>query len=108
MNESWLHPAVYYVEVDDFKTEHKIILQSVSECGEYWLVTKSLSKSNDNHVSEKLHKFIPASHGSEDYKIMDGSINNFKVIPGELFCIRYFKKWLWWTFLRNFCSEQWF
>ena len=83
MNESWLHPAVYYVEVDDFKTEHKIILQSVSECGEYWLVTKSLSKSNDNHVSEKLHKFIPASHGSKDYKIMDGSINNFKVIPGE-------------------------
>ena len=85
MNESWLHPAVYYVEVDDFKTEHKIILQSVSECGEYWLVTKSLSKSNENHGPEKLYKFIPASHGSKDYKIMDGSINNFKVIPGELY-----------------------
>ena len=78
-------PAVYYVEVDDFKTEHKINLQSVSECGEYWLITKSLSKNSDSYGSEKLYKFIPALYGSEDFKVMDGSINNFKVIPGALF-----------------------
>ena len=76
---------MYYIEVDDFKTEHKINLQSVSECGEYWLITKSLSKSSDSYGSEKLYKFIPALHGSEDFKVMDGSINNFKVIPGALF-----------------------
>ena len=71
--------AVYNGHANEDNARHKCLLDNISPCAEYLLITRSLSKWS-TYGEENIYRFIP---DLLQYH-RDNLIQQFKVIPSKL------------------------